>query len=146
MSLKDPLQKMSKSHEDPRSKILLTDSPEKIRLKIKHALTDSTYGISFDPAARPGVSNLLEILSHVDSEGRSPREWAGECKTLNMRAFKELVSDKVSSSLSGFRERYTPLMEGQCQSHLKEVTRQGAKEARENSGRMLVEVRDAIGI
>jgi len=146
MSLKDPLRKMSKSHEDPRSKILLTDSPEEIHSKIKHALTDSISGISFDTAARPGVSNLLEILSHVDLERMSPQQWAGDCKTLTMRAFKELVSDKVSSSLAGFRERYTPLMEGQSHSHLREVARHGAVEARETSGRMLAKVRSAIGI
>ncbi|MCJ1396499.1 Tryptophan--tRNA ligase, mitochondrial [Xylographa bjoerkii] len=146
MSLKDPLQKMSKSHKDYRSKILLTDSPEEIHLKIKHALTDSISGISFSPAARPGVSNLLEILSHVDSDARSPQEWAEECKSLKMRAFKELVSDKVSSSLSGFRERYTPLMEARNYTLLKDIARHGATEARENSGRMLAKVRDAIGI
>jgi len=146
MSLKDPLLKMSKSHIDPRSKILLTDSPEEIHLKIKHARTDSISGISFDLATRPGVSNLLEIVSHVDPEGRSPQVWAEECKTLKMRAFKALVSDKISSSLSGFRERYTALMEGGNFSHLNDIARQGAKEARDNSGRMLAKVRDVIGI
>ncbi|MCJ1386779.1 Tryptophan--tRNA ligase, mitochondrial [Xylographa soralifera] len=146
MSLKDPLQKMSKSHGDPRSKILLTDPPEVIHLKIKYALTDSMSGISFELATRPGVSNLLEILSHVDSEGRSPQVWAEECKTLKMRAFKELVSDKISSSLSGFRERYTALMEGRNYLHLKRLAQHGAEEARNNSRRMLAKVRDAIGI
>ncbi|MCJ1287605.1 Tryptophan--tRNA ligase, mitochondrial [Xylographa opegraphella] len=146
MSLRDPLQKMSKSNKDPRSKILLTDSPEEIHLKIKHALTDSISGISFDIAARPGVSNLLEILSHVDPDRRSPQLWAGECRNLKMRVFKELVSDKVSSSLSGFRERYTSLMEGQNHSHLKDVAQHGANEARDNSARVLAKVRDAIGI
>ena len=146
MSLKNPLQKMSKSHKDPRSKILLTDSPEVIHIKIKHALTDSISGISFDLDTRPGVSNLLEILSHVDPEGRSPQVWAGECKSLEMRAFKELVSDKISSSLSGFRDRYTALMEGRNYSHLKDIARHGAEAARNNSERMLAKVRDAIGI
>ncbi|MCJ1323022.1 Tryptophan--tRNA ligase, mitochondrial [Xylographa vitiligo] len=146
MSLKDPLLKMSKSHIDHRSKILLTDSPEEIHLKIKHALTDSISGISFDLTTRPGVSNLLEILSHVDPEGRSPQVWAEECKTLGMRAFKALVSDKISSSLSGFRERYTALTEGGNYSHLNDIARQGAKEARDNSGRILAKVRDVMGI
>ena len=146
MSLKDPLQKMSKSHGDPQSKILLTDSPEEIRLKIKHALTDSTTGVSFDPSSRPGVSNLLEILSHVDPGGKSPHQWAEECSTLSMRAFKELVANKVALSLSGFQERYRLLVESQRYSWLREVAQRGAKEAGENSERMLRKVRDAVGI
>ena len=62
-SLKDPTQKMSKSDDDPRSRILLSDSNEAIAAKIRHALTDSVGDISYDPQKRPGVSNLIDICS-----------------------------------------------------------------------------------
>ncbi|MCJ1472844.1 mitochondrial 37S ribosomal protein rsm10 [Lambiella insularis] len=146
MSLRDPSQKMSKSHDDPRSKILLTDSPEDIRLKFKHALTDSIAGVSFAPAERPGVSNLLQIWSHIDDKGRSAQELAEECTTLGMRAFKGLVADEVSKSLSGFRERYQTLTEGKSDLQLEEVAFNGARKARESARLTMQKVRDAVGI
>lgn len=41
-SLRDPTKKMSKSDQDPKSRINLTDSPDEIRKKIKKAITDFT--------------------------------------------------------------------------------------------------------
>ncbi|XP_013172332.1 PREDICTED: tryptophan--tRNA ligase, mitochondrial isoform X3 [Papilio xuthus] len=41
-SLRDPSKKMSKSDPDPKSRILLTDSDDAIRLKIRKAVTDFT--------------------------------------------------------------------------------------------------------
>merc|ERR1711939_99457 len=64
MSLTDPVKKMSKSDPNPKSRILLTDSNEVIRSKIKSAMTDSFDGISYEPERRPGVSNLLDIYYH----------------------------------------------------------------------------------
>ena len=59
MSLKEPLLKMSKSHADPRSRILVNDDHQTISEKLRFALTDSMARISYDPINRPGVSNLL---------------------------------------------------------------------------------------
>lgn len=53
---------MSKSAADSRSRILLSDSRDEIASKIRKAVTDSEGHISYDPAGRPGVSNLLRIL------------------------------------------------------------------------------------
>lgn len=57
---------MSKSAPDANSRILITDTPEQIRTKIKKAVTDSTPTLSFDPVNRPAVSNLLQILAGFD--------------------------------------------------------------------------------
>ncbi|MCJ1406442.1 mitochondrial 37S ribosomal protein rsm10 [Ptychographa xylographoides] len=138
MSLRDPQQKMSKSHKDPRSKILLTDTSDEIHRKIKHALTDSISGISYDPATRPGVSNLLDILSYLDQAGKSPQELANDCSTLTMRAFKELVAGRVADSLAGFRERYEPLIDTAGGSRLSDVAAQGAFQARKNADSVMV--------
>lgn len=146
MSLRDPSQKMSKSHNDPRSKILLTDSPEDVHFKIKHAITDSIVGISFAPVERPGVSNLLQIWSHVDEEGRSPRELAEECAALKMRSFKECVADEVSKSLSEFRERFHSLTQGTSKSQLEDLALKGSQKARESANLTMQEVRSAVGI
>ena len=63
MSLRNPLQKMSKSDNQEASRINLTDSPDEIRKKIRKAVTDSTSRITYDPDERPGVSNLVSIYA-----------------------------------------------------------------------------------
>ncbi|XP_061735551.1 tryptophan--tRNA ligase, mitochondrial isoform X2 [Nerophis ophidion] len=57
-SLRDPSAKMSKSDPQATAAIAITDSPDDIALKIRRAVTDFTSEVTYDPAARPGVSNL----------------------------------------------------------------------------------------
>ncbi|WP_137120864.1 tryptophan--tRNA ligase [Segeticoccus rhizosphaerae] len=62
--LQDPTAKMSKSApEDAPGVIRMLDAPEAIRRKVARAVTDSEGIVRYDPAGKPGVSNLLEILS-----------------------------------------------------------------------------------
>lgn len=53
---------MSKSAANSKSRIVLSDSKDDIEIKIRKAVTDSDTHISYDPALRPGISNLLCIL------------------------------------------------------------------------------------
>ena len=46
----------------------IADSPDAIRKKFKTAVTDSEREIRYDPEAKPGVSNLLEIMSVATGE------------------------------------------------------------------------------
>lgn len=62
-SLRDPTKKMSKSDLDPKSCVMLTNTPDEITSKVKKAITDCTSEVTFEPEARPGVSNLLTIHS-----------------------------------------------------------------------------------
>lgn len=76
MSLQEPTKKMSKS--DPEETfIALLDDPDTIRRKIKRAVTDSDGEIRYDPENKPGVSNLLAIMSALGAgrSTRSPRRW-----------------------------------------------------------------------
>lgn len=68
MSLQDPTKKMSKSDENSKNFVLLTDDPGVIRKKIKSAVTDSESTIGYDPVNRKGISNLLEIYSCITGE------------------------------------------------------------------------------
>ena len=62
--LADPTIKMSKSARRRRPGIIeLLDEPKVNIRKIKSAVTDSEREIRFDEQAKPGVSNLLTILS-----------------------------------------------------------------------------------
>lgn len=133
---------MSKSHVDDRSRITLTDTPENVWRKVKVALTDSELGITYDPIARPGISNLIEILSHL--EGRSCSEIALSFKSASPRALKEQLSKEISEVLSPIREKYYSLMEdGKV---LDDIAEQGALDARANAEITMKKVRDAVGL
>ena len=67
MSLQEPDKKMSKSDVGDGS-VFLLDDPDTIRRKIKRAVTDSETEIRFDPENKPGVSNLLSIISALSGE------------------------------------------------------------------------------
>ena len=146
MSLKSPLQKMSKSHEDPLSRIILTDSPDEIRKKVKHALTDSISGISYNSVQRPGVANLLEILSCFDKEEQSCESLAKEHQRLTLRGFKDLVSDSIIDNLSLIRIKYQRLTKSDQMGTLKSISQAGAHEARLNAEKTMLRVREAIGL
>lgn len=143
MSLKDPHLKMSKSHTDDRSRILLTDSPEVIHKKIKVALTDSEPGITYDPVHRPGVSNLLEILGHF--EERPCDELASEYRSANLRSLKEHLAINISKDLEHIREKYFSIMADKT-GYLESVAEQGARAARCNAELTMKHVREAVGL
>lgn len=145
MSLQEPHLKMSKSHQDPRSRILITDSPEEITQKIMAARTDSINSVSFDPIVRPGVSNLLSLLSLFDEQSRSAAELGEIHSTLNLRDFKTLVSDKISGALAGIGSRYEEVMKQDDGRYLDHVEGKGAERARQSAEETMVLVREAIG-
>lgn len=143
MSLKDPTSKMSKSHADERSRIILTDSPIDIQKKVKVALTDSEPGITYDPERRPGVSNLIEILSHF--EDLTCTDIAAEFKSASLRAFKEHVATRIAHHLQGIRVRYLDLMDDTT-GYLESVAQSGAEAAQTNAELTMCQVRKAIGL
>ncbi len=67
MSLLNPYKKMSKSDNNKYNVIFLLDNPELISLKINNCVTDSDYPpkIIFDLVKKPGISNLLNIISNI---------------------------------------------------------------------------------
>lgn len=142
MSLKEPRLKMSKSHADSRSRILLTDSPEEIHKKVKVALTDSETSITYDPSHRPGVSNLIEILSHLD--GKTCDELASEYQHSSLRALKGHLADRISAHLQPIRDKYHGLMDDKS-GYLEDVGREGGQGARANAEITMKGVREAVG-
>ena len=110
MSLQEPEKKMSKS--DPEETyIALLDDPDTIRRKIKRAVTDSDGEIRYDPENKPGVSNLLSIMSALgagdietivaDMQGKGYGELKNRTTECVINAltplqseFKRLIADK----------------------------------------------------
>ena len=74
MDLQDPTRKMSKSVSSPLGTVLVLDPPEEIERKVKKAVTDTDGEMRYDPAAKPGLANLLELLAV--STNRTPTEAA----------------------------------------------------------------------
>jgi tryptophanyl-tRNA synthetase len=63
MDLQHPESKMSKSVDSPQGTVGILDEPDDIVRKIRRAVTDPGTNVEYDPANKPGVSNLLELLA-----------------------------------------------------------------------------------
>jgi len=74
MDLQNPANKMSKSAEGGAGTVYLSDDLAAVAKKFSRAVTDSASEVRFDIAEKPGVSNLLSILSALT--GRTPEQTA----------------------------------------------------------------------
>jgi len=63
MDLQHPERKMSKSVSSPLGTVQVLDEPAELERKIKRAVTDTDGEVRYDPEAKPGLSNLLELLA-----------------------------------------------------------------------------------
>ncbi|KAM7187744.1 mitochondrial tryptophan--tRNA ligase [Rhypophila sp. PSN 637] len=165
MSLRDPHKKMSKSDPDPSSRILLTDTPSETTTKINRAITDTIPHISYDPDSRPGVSNLLSLLSHFDpsspSSSQTPQDVVDMINTSEevmgasegtrnaaaMKYLKGKLAGRINEELGEVRERYAALMgrtERDGGEYLREVVEFGGKKARESAEGTMRIVRGAV--
>ncbi|KAK3368207.1 hypothetical protein B0H63DRAFT_72486 [Podospora didyma] len=144
MSLQNPAQKMSKSDPNARSRILITDSVPEITKKIMSTKTDMTPTVSYDPATRPGVSNLLEILSHFDPRDRGAAELAvsSDLAGAPLAELKKRVVDAVAGELVPIGQRFEEFMSRP--GYLDKVVRQGGERARESAEATMRIVRAAV--
>ncbi len=106
MDLQDPTSKMSKSTDSDAGCIMLMDDPKEIARKFKRAVTDSDNEVRYDRAAKPGVSNLLEILAVCTDT--TPQELAG--KYTQYGPLKTDAGDAVVEMLRPIQTRYNELM------------------------------------
>ncbi len=107
MSLQDPERKMSKS--DPEDTFVsLLDDPDTIRRKIKRAVTDSESEIRFDPEQKPGVSNLLSIISALT--GESTDSICAELDGQGYGALKTRTADCVIAALDPLQAEFRRLI------------------------------------
>ncbi|KAL6100407.1 wars2 [Pungitius sinensis] len=140
-SLRDPAAKMSKSDPQTMATISLDDSPDAIALKLRRAVTDFTSEVSFDPEARPGVSNLVTI--HAAVAAISPEEAVSRARGMDTGAYKALVAEAVVLRLAPIREEIWRLRGDRA--HLEAVLARGARRARELATPVLREVRRRVG-
>ena len=105
MDLQHPTNKMSKSADSPQGLILVLEDPASVSRKIRRAVTDTENEVRFDPASKPGVSNLLSILAAVT--GRTPEACADELHPV--RTALSDTADAVVALLEPIQARYAEL-------------------------------------
>ena len=107
MSLQDPERKMSKS--DPEETyVSLLDDADAIRRKIRRAVTDSETEIRYDPENKPGVSNLLSIISALSDE--TPEAVAASLDGQGYGALKTRAADCVIAALEPLQAEFKRLI------------------------------------
>jgi tryptophanyl-tRNA synthetase len=143
MDLQNPTAKMSKSADSPQGTVLLLDPPEVIERKIKRAVTDLESGpgsVRYDPAEKPGVSNLLELLAAAT--GKSPAEAAA-----GYTQYGPLKADTAAAVIEMVRpiqDRYRALAADPAL--VEKILRRGAEKARPVASATLGRARDAMGL
>ena len=141
MSLQTPTKKMSKSDANVKEYISMLDEPSVIRKKIKSAVTDSSGVIEFDPAEKPGVSNLLTIFSAFS--GESIESLVNRFKGVGYGQFKEELADAIIAVMEPIQERYYELLKSD---KLDEILDEGAKKANYVANKTLRKMEKAVGL
>ncbi|WP_328495697.1 tryptophan--tRNA ligase [Streptomyces sp. NBC_00414] len=140
MNLQDPTSKMGKSDDVGPGVVYLLDEPEAVRKKIMRAVTDSGSEVVHDREARPGVSNLLEILAAC--EGGNPEELAGAYGTYG--SLKKDTAEAVVELLRPVQQRHKELCADPA--YVEGVLREGAEKAREMARPRVDAAYRAIGL
>jgi len=142
MDLQEPTRKMSKSASSDRGIVHVLDTPDAIAAKFRSAVTDSDGEIRVDRAAKPGITNLLEILAAAS--GRGLDEVVAAHGAGGYGALKAAVAEAVVERLRPLRARHAELAADPG-----EVTRvlaAGAERARAVAEPTLVRAREAMGL
>ncbi|KAH9253330.1 tryptophan-tRNA ligase [Batrachochytrium salamandrivorans] len=146
MSLCEPTKKMSKSEEKVDSRIILSDSADLIRRKIKRATTDGLGPlVSWEEVRdhRRGVFNLIQLLAA--SQNQSCEEaFHQHCVGNNMAQLKSRVSEAVVAVVDPIRNDLVRLQTSD-RSHVEQVLKQGRELALEEAEATMKLVRQAVG-
>jgi tryptophanyl-tRNA synthetase len=140
-NLQEPERLMSTTRGVPQGVVRMVDEPDVIRKKFKTAVTDSEKEIRHAPDAKPGISNLLEIMSVAT--GEPVAELEGRYDGAGYGQFKEDVGDAVVALLTPIQERYRELRADERE--LQRLLAMGAEKARRASEPTLGAMYDRMG-
>ncbi len=141
-SLQDPTTKMSKSDPDPNGSVSILDDPDTIMRKLKRAVTDSDTVVRYDEVNKPGVSNLLTIMSAMTD--RSIDDIVKSFEGRGYADFKREVGESIVEKLRPVREEYSRLMSNK--DYLRDVARAGAEKAGRMAYKTLNKVYKKVGL
>lgn len=137
MRLDDPTVKMAKSAGDVPGVVRLLDPPDVVRRKVARAVTDSDAGpdaVRRDPA-KPGVTNLLEILAACGGTADGITTYG---------ALKKAVTDAVVAQLEPLQKAYADLAADPA--YVADVYAAGAERCREVTAPVLAAAEAAMGL
>ena len=132
-------QKMSKSRHNTIELRATADETAKV---LKKAVTDADRNITYDPANRPEVANLVLIASLAS--GRSPQEIAAEIGNGGGGALKATVTEALNEALAPLRSRREELMRDP--GYLWSVLRRGCEEVADEAADTLRSMKAAMGL
>ena len=140
MDLQHPTRKMSKSEDSPQGTILVLEDLDQVAKKIRRAVTDTDTEVRFDPTEKPGVSNLLSILSACT--GEDPVVAAS--RFTRYGDLKNACAEAVVETLRPIQQRYAELAADP--SGTATILAAGAERARAVAGPVLGRARTNIGL
>jgi tryptophanyl-tRNA synthetase len=141
MDLQEPATRMSTTRGTPQGTVRMLDEPDVIRKKFKTAVTDSGTDVRHAPDEKPGISNLLEIMSVAS--GKPIPELESRYDGSGYGQFKEDVGEAVVQLLVPIQERYEQLRAGEAELHA--LLARGAEKARASSEPVLDEMYERMG-
>jgi tryptophanyl-tRNA synthetase len=141
MDLQEPERKMSTTDGTPQGTVLIVDPPDTIRKKVKSAVTDSGTDVRYTPEEKPGISNLIEIMTVAT--GESIPQIEARYDGAGYGSFKQDVADAVVALLDPIRRRYEELRADEDE--LRRLLSVGAAKAREASAPTLELIYERMG-
>ncbi len=141
-SLQNPTAKMSKSDDDPNGSVLIMDAPDVVMRKFKRAVTDSDATVRYDEVAKPGISNLLTIMSAMT--GESIDSLAATYQDKGYATFKAAVGESVVEKFAPIRAKYEEYMQNPA--GLKAIAAAGLDKAARIAYKTLNKVYKKVGL
>ncbi|ABV75054.1 tryptophanyl-tRNA synthetase [Rickettsia akari str. Hartford] len=141
MSLRDGLNKMSKSDISDFARINLKDDNDLIHQKIKKAKTDHLSFVSYDKETRPEISNLLDIYRSLSEE--SLEKIINNYQNQGFTKFKEDLAEIIITNLQPIRDKYLELMNDK--EYLLKILRSGAEKASIRASETVNAVKEQFG-
>jgi tryptophanyl-tRNA synthetase len=140
-NLQEPERLMSTTRGAPQGVVRIVDEPDVIRKKFKTAVTDSGTDVRHAPEEKPGISNLLEIMSVAT--GEPVTEIEARYDGSGYGRFKEDVAEAVVGLLVPIQERYRELRADETE--LRTMLARGAEKARAASAPTLEQMYERMG-
>ncbi|ELK05962.1 Tryptophanyl-tRNA synthetase, mitochondrial [Pteropus alecto] len=140
-SLRDPSAKMSKSDPDKLATVRITDSPEEIVQKFRKAVTDFTSEVTYEPASRAGVANMVAIHSAVT--GLPVAEVVRRSAGIDTARYKLVVADAVIEKFAPIKSEIEKLKLDR--EHLEKVLQVGSAKAKDIAYPVCQEVKKLVG-
>ncbi len=141
MDLQEPSNKMSTTGGSAQGTVLVLDEPDVIRKKFKTAVTDSGREIRYAPDEKPGVSNLIEILSVATGVPVPQVEQAYDGKGYG--DLKSDVGEAVVELVTPIQVTYQELRADEGE--LRRLLQVGAEKARQTSAPTLEQMYERMG-